>query len=246
MSELNYTNRIEIPKEVVQIEDLSTPSQNQLIIRSLDIDSFGFPEDAEIWLSVQRFYMYQRYNFGHPSSPQIARAVKLDFSESAGISDVTFRLMVVDSKNKILGASRPFKVPSSGRQVTPLLDMQVRDIGQEVWQLELDEETGPLLLVSSRLADPQSVIDNPLFVTCVLPSLLKQIAIWILSTEIDDVPDSAVGKWMRLFGNLGIDVNYDRGRSFADILVRADDAARIFAAGHELLDTYVKFAEGPQ
>lgn len=245
MSEFNYTNRIEIPNDLIRIDDASTQAQNQLIVRSIDLSAYEFPEDALILLSAQRYYMYQRFDLGHPAEPATGTPVKLDFFESAGLADVTFRLLIVNANDKILGSSRPFKIPAVGRQVTPLLDMQVRDIGQEVWQLELDEESGPLLVVNSRIQDPQGVVDNPLFITYVLPMLVKQIAMWIMSTEIDDDPNSVPGKWIRYFTDMGVDVSYEPGRLYSDVLVLADDAARRFASGHELLGTYVRFAEGP-
>lgn len=246
MSEFNFTNRRDIPSEIIKIEDLSTPFQNQLVVRDLDLSSFGFPDDAQIWLSAQRHYLYQRFDLGRTSTPLIGNPLRLDSLDSSGLGGVSFRLMVVNPDDKILGSSKTFRIATSGRRTTPLLDMQSRDIGQEVWQLEFDEETGPLLLVNSRIQDPLTVLDNPMFISCVLPFLVKQIAVWILSTEIDDNPDTVPGKWVRFFSGLGIELHYEANRSYQDTIALADDAGRLFAMGHELLDTYVQYAEGPR
>lgn len=246
MSEFNFTNRRDISSDLIKLEDLSTPFQNQLVVRDLDLTSFDFPDDAQIWLSAQRHYSYQRFDLGRPATPLTGIPVKLDSFESAGLGGVKFRLMVVNADDKILGSSKIFQLATSGRQATPLLDMQSRDIGQEIWQLELDEEAGPLLLVNSRVQDPQTLVDSPMFISCVLPQLLKQIATWMLSTEIDDNPDTVPGKWLRFFGDLGIEVHYDAGRSYQDTIAIADEAARLFSIGHELLDMYVQYAEGPR
>lgn len=246
MSEFNFTNRRDVPNDLIKIEDLSTNLQNQLIVRDLDLGSFDFPDNAQVWLSAQRHYLYQRFDLGRPSAPLIGSPFRLDSFDSAGLGGVTFRLMVVDPVDKILGSSRTFKIPTGGRRTTPLLDMRSADIGQEVWQLELDEETGPLLLINSRIQDPQTVVDNPMFISCVLPFLLKQVAVWILSTEIDDNPGTVPGKWVRFFSGLGVELHYEADRSYQDIVALADEAARLFAIGHELLDTYVQYAEGPR
>lgn len=246
MSEFNFTNRSDIPTELIKIDDLSTPLQNQLVVRDLDLSSFDFQDDAQIWLSAQRHYWFQRFDLGRPSAPVIGIPVRLDSFDSAGLGGVTFRLTVVNPDDKILGSSKTFKFATYGRQATPLLDMESRDIGREVWQLELDEGTGPLLLVNSRIQDPQSVVDSPIFITCVLPFLLKQIAVWMLSTEIDDNADTATGKWMRFFSDLGVELHYEADRSYQDTMALADEAARLFAIGHDLLATYLQYAEGPR
>jgi hypothetical protein len=246
MSEFNFTNRRDIPSELVKIEDLSTPVQNQLVVRDLDLSSFEFPDHARIWLSAQRHYLYQRFDLGRPSAPSIGTPVRLDSFDAAGLAGVSFRLLVVEPAGKLLGSSKLFSLPTAGRQSTPLLDMRSRDLGQEVWQLELDEETGPLLLVNSRIPDPDTVVNSPMFISCVLPFLVKQIAVWMMTTEIDDNPDTVPGKWLRFFGDLGVELDYDAHRTYQDITVIADDAARQFAAGHRLLDSYVQYAEGPK
>lgn len=246
MSEFNFTNRLDIPSELVKIEDLSTPLQNQLVVRDLDLRSYNFPDDVRIWLSAQRHYMYQRFDLGHPSVPTIGTPVRLDSFDAAGLAGVNFRLLVVDTAGKLVGASKTFSLPTAGRQSTPLLEMKSGDLGQEIWQLELDEATGPLLLINSRIHDPENVVNSPMFISCVLPFIVKQIVVWMMSTEIDVNPETVPGKWLRFFGDMGVELHYDASRTYEDISALADDAGRLFAAGHGLLDSYVQFVEGPK
>lgn len=244
LSELNFTNRRLIPRENLKIQDLSTPSQNQFMVRELELGSFGFPSDARIWLSAQRSYAYQRFDLGSPTQPSTGVPHRLDAFDTDGLTGIRFRLLVIEPNGKIIGATRPFRESTLGQHSSPLLDMSSRDIGDEIWKLDFDEEGGPLLLINSKISDPQAVTDSPLFITLVLPMLLKLVAEWLMTSELDDNPELSPAKWLRYFRNLGIEINYEPDRKLEDIHEIADEAARLFASRHDLLATYFQHAEG--
>lgn len=202
---LNYTKRQRIRREHVSIT-IHQPRESDPPIMSaaLDLSAYALPVDARVFIEAYRDAAWQRFEFGTVGATRAPEDRQLrDFGAGEGVQ---FRVKVVEPNSQSAAAARilaqadGIKPNQDGprRSLLPLdPDPTLTD---EVWRLEIDENDGPLVKVSTNLVRDRLALARSLaFLSLVLPEVLRRVLKWAIEDgrPEDDEWDSPRGRWIR-------------------------------------------------
>lgn len=175
----NYTGRKKIKRSDVRIDLLREGNGKRYFNISLHLDDLALPSNAHVHVEAYHRSGYQRYDYGTVGDRKVPPDRKLDnFSESAM---PLFRVKVVDrttSQGRILASVdkvRPENVDELPAGSQSLLFVEYDDLGNKVWQLDLEGDWPVLKL--NQYVDEISLIassDNR-FLSLVYPEVFRQI-----------------------------------------------------------------------
>lgn len=202
---LNYTKRQRIRREHVSIS-VHHPRESDppIISAELDLSAYSLRADASVFIEAYRNSAWQRFEFGTVEAIRAPEDRQLhDFGAGEGVQ---FRVKVVEPYSAGAAAAR---ILAQADRIRPNLDGPTRSLlpldpdptlTDEVWRLEIDENDGPLLKVSTSLVrDRLALARSPAFLSLVLPEVLRRVLTWALD---DDLPegddwDTPRGLWIR-------------------------------------------------
>lgn len=205
LRKLNYTKRQRLRREhttitIRQPRDTDPP----IITASIDLASYSLPLEAIVLVEAYRHTAWQRFDFGTVGALRPPEDLVLrDFGSADGVQ---FRVKIVEPLSKqttaarILAQADGIKPSQDGprHSLLPLdPDPSLRD---EVWRLEIDENDGPLVKVSTHLVrDRHALARSPAFITLALPEILRRTLTWALAEGLpgDEDWDTPRGRWIR-------------------------------------------------
>ncbi|MCG7357657.1 hypothetical protein MHL39_13530 [Roseomonas mucosa] len=231
----NYTGRKTIPTHLVRAV-VHPPGADGL--RSFDMSlgnlaELGLPADARVYVEAYVKSSSMRFPFGTVGAvlpPSDRRLPDLD--EGAG---VLFRVLVVDEKDAIgrllaLADQVPPAAEEADRQ--SLLPIQLVDLDQEIWRLEVDPSSPPRLLLNNRFPGlKQRFLSEPLLMGAVLPVAVRD-ALRTMAGQ-DDGEREWIGKWRRYVHELA-------GEETATSIFEPDDDDAVEEAISHVCDLFVR------
>lgn len=238
VANLNYTSRKRIERSDIRISGNVSGREGNFVLEKFEISKYGFPLDALVVVeSFTGKYGFQRFDVG--------RLDRLDLSSrypfaANDLSNATFRIKVVGSGNagKILGDADHIPVVIGGRPPS-ILPIDPVDLDNRVWWLEIDEETGPVLQMNQRLPDYQQIARDVEFRATVLPSVVHQIALWVVRNITSGDTDINVRRWAKALTFPGVDptnVSVDDDEAREEFALKV---AIAFAKQHGFIDQYL-------
>lgn len=214
---INSTGRKKISQEKIGLHLLApVPGEPLKAKLAIDLDSFGLPETAAISVEAYHRSSAMRFDCGTVGAKSIPEVLTLNEIDQAGT--VLFRIKVVDSeaqKGKILASADRIRPAIEGEHMgrRSIFPVEYRDLGQEIWRVEIHEESGPVLLLNSRIpALMHRVHENPLVAGALLPAALRVVLSYIAydSSEDDEEGTGWKSEWLRFCSeDLGVDDDPD-------------------------------------
>ena len=240
----NYTGRKKIRRSDVRIDLLRDDDDRRYFNLSLHLADLELPQTAQVYVEAYHRSGYQRYDFGTVGKLRIPADRTLG-SISASVTPL-FRVKVVDktgTHGRILASVDKIRPASEDNQPAAsrsLLFVEYDDLGNTVWQLDLEGDWPVLRL--NRAVDEISLIassDNR-FSSLVYPEVLRQILtrILIVDEHTDpDCDDDWPSLWLKLAATLpGMSVPFQASRAGRQAWV--DNAVEAFCANFNLLDKF--------
>lgn len=204
---LNFTGRKRIARTDVTVRLAPRHDGCLEALVTLALGSYGLPPAARVFVEAHRLTSWQRLDFGTVSAPgPQAPALLRGFGTGQG---VRFRVRVVEAEPtgpapRILALAddvRPAPAPGATGGLS-LLPVDSADLPSQAFTLEVDDESGPLLLVSRKVVpDRDAFVGSREFVSLVLPEVLRRIlerALPRASGAGDDEPSGWADDWIRL------------------------------------------------
>ena len=161
------------------------------------------PSDARVF--VEAFYRtsYMRFDcgtIGHPSIPQTRRLTDIDSDNL-----VRFRVKVVggslQDEHRVLAASPDITIaaagPGSSSRIS-LLPVNFRDLGHQIWRVELETNQAVLELNNRIASIEQMARTDKKFFALVYPAAVREILTHIALVEQYE-PDEESDEWWSLW-----------------------------------------------
>ncbi len=175
----NYTGRKKIKRSAVHIELLRDPQNQRLFNIDLHISDMGLPESAHVYVEAYHRSGYQRYDFGTVGNLRVPFDRRLKHFSASAMP--LFRVKIVDrtsSHGRILAAVdklRPESVDDMAAGSRSLLFVEYDDLGNRIWQLDLDGDW-PVLRLNYHLDEIAQVASRDYrFLSLVYPEVFRQI-----------------------------------------------------------------------
>lgn len=141
-----------------------------------------------------------RFDFGTVAA--ISQPESCVLSDIDAGANVLFRVKVVSSgapAGKVLAAADGIRpADDSGESRKSLLPLKTADLGQEVWRLEVDKDSGPVLTLNNRIPEIADRLKaDPLFQGAIYPEVVRQLARRLLANggESDEDETEWVLDW---------------------------------------------------
>ena len=240
----NYTGRKKIRRSDVRIDLLRDDDSRRFFNISLHLADLELPQTAQVYVEAYHRSGYQRYDFGTVGRLRIPTDRKLG-SISASVTPL-FRVKVVDktgTHGRILASVDKIRPAGEDNQLAAsrsLLFVEYDDLGNTVWQLDLEGDWPVLRL--NHTVDEISLIassDNR-FSSLVYPEVLRQILtrILIVDEHTDpDCDDDWPSLWLKLAATLpGMSAPFQTTSAGRQAWI--ENAVEAFCANFNLLDKF--------
>lgn len=217
----NYTGRRTIKRSNIRIDLLRNEQAKRFFNISLHLEDLKLPSNAHVYVEAYHRTAYQRFDFGTVDKRTVPFDLRLSqFSDS---TIPLFRVKVVDKTDthgRILAAVdkiRPESVDALPAGSQSLLFVEYEDMGDVVWQLDMDGDW-PVLKLNRRIEEISLVAssDNR-FLPLVYPEVFRQILHRILIDDQHtdpDCDDDWPSLWLKLACSLpGMSIPPQRGRA---------------------------------
>lgn len=183
---INYTNRKRISQKDVKIYVYPSDNDSPTFDANLGLDKYDLPEDSQVYVEAYRQTSWMRFNYGSVGKIQTPSDRELTEFDSPEV--IRFRVRVTSVKNPkgVLLAEadkiRPqFPEEESDERYSLLPAKPDEDLQDQVFKLNWDDR--PILLINSEVGDWRSVARDPVFVSLVYPSVLREILNRIIHVE---------------------------------------------------------------
>jgi len=190
---INSTGRKRINREDIKISMLEVaPGKPLRANAELELEDYGFPPDAHVAIEAYHRASGQRFNCNTVGSLSIPSTLVLDEVDHSGT--VLFRVKVVNNEEplgQLLGSAERIQPKSEldnegKKSLFPVLH---RDIGAEIWKVELAPDHGPNLILNNRLPDFRHRLQyDPILQGLMLPAALR-IVLEVLVKDSDGIID---------------------------------------------------------
>lgn len=204
---LNSTGRQRIKRERVTVL-LHEGVEDQIpwAEAKINLGNMRLPPDATVAFEAYYRSSSMRFPCGTVAVPIVPERMYLTDIDQGGA--IRFRILVIapDGSGKILAAADGLR-PSDeedGSDRQPLLVLRERNLGSELWRIDIDERSGPILLVTNTIPGFAARLKkSPLLQGLVFPHALRTI-LQKLPPPDDENDDNWSDSWRTFLGDLGV------------------------------------------
>lgn len=200
---VNSTGRKRIRRESVDIRLRASDADGKPIVTAVaNLDEYNFPSDARV--IFEAYYRSSAMKAVWGTIEEIRTPIQLHLSELDNPWAALFRVKVVEGvsqSGKILGSADRLRAGSGDdadgrRSIFPILE---RDLGYELWKVEIDDETGPVLHLNNRVAGFKfRILENPLLGGVLLSAAFRRVLEYLVADPYEeDDPDHWKSLWLR-------------------------------------------------
>ncbi len=199
----NPTGLGEIANKNLQINLLDLGHERQFSLARLELSGRSIPNDARVICVARSGSSSLRYDLGRVDSWDRAPRSLADLDASAPLS---FRVLIRPSGSSRLLASAENVRLRDQAQGESLIPIEIADLGQLAWRLDLDGDSGPILLVNRSVYPSAAIAENDAqFVALVLPEAVRQVC-ESLAEDPDGLEDESDWRfqWVDWLTGLGV------------------------------------------
>lgn len=201
---INSTGRRKISQDKIDLRILPAVVGEPMRAKvGIDLESLDLPSSASISVEAYHRSTAMRFDCGTVGAKKIPDLLSLDELNQAG--GVLFRIKIVDRENQ------QGKILASADRVRPLIEgddigrksifpVEYRDLGQEIWRVDIDDDAGPLLLLNSKLpALMHRIHENPIVAGALMPAAFRVVLLHLAfhPSEDDEAGEGWKADWKR-------------------------------------------------
>ncbi len=205
----NSTGRRRIPRNKIDISLEGAPDLNVIPTAHASLNLEGLEVPGNAMVAIEAYYRTSSMRFACGTVSNLVIPERMVLSDIDKGGAVRFRVLVIapDGTGCILAAAdglRPSTV-GNGADRQALLPMRETDIGNELWKIEVDYRTGPVLLVNNRISGLAAQIRAmPLLQGSILPHAFRVVLQNLSPSGESDDDDLWGDNWRRFLTDLGV------------------------------------------
>ncbi|MEP7270616.1 MAG: hypothetical protein ABI882_03890 [Acidobacteriota bacterium] len=239
---LNYTGRTKISRKDIRLKAVES-GQALAVEVNLALNEYQLPNDALVFVEAYRQTTWMRFPLGVVGDFGGMSGKSGQLNQFDSFEGILFRVKVTQATDEhvlLAEADRiPLSPPGKEAESTSLLQVVPSELGDELWQVDIDSE--PYLLVNKAVvADWRALASSPIFQSLVYPEVLRRVLERALiidkQFEIDDGDDWR-SQWLRFATQLPgvvIEVPGDEESALRWIA----DAVAAFSKKNKLRETF--------
>lgn len=250
---VNHTGRKQILSRHVDIALAAVGHKRTTFTLTLDLKELELPTGSPIFVEALRHTAFSRHPFGQTG---VLRKGPAELPPEMGDGDgVRFRVKVVEAASQAkgvpprllaLGVFHPrLPHPSKGKSLLPV---DWGDFNDQVWDLQIDEQGGPVLRISRHLvSDFQLLVKSSEFITLALPSVFRQLLthIVVIQGVHSSEGDHWTAPWLRLAGRWNGQGDPPNPKDSADETDEwIDDAVKAFSRRAKVAGRFTNWWKG--
>lgn len=190
-----WVDKKDLPRKNI---DLTFNRNQQDKVTSIDIDldleELDVPSEGKIHVEAYYRAEYERFSLGKVSEFNGPKELELD---NVGYSESTKVRVMITRENHSLARLATGITPSSSPGRDSIMPVAPRDLGQELWKVDFDEDP-PLLKINEKIDGIQGIAtSDPMFIMSVYPSVMRQILNRIIFVEDIDDPEDYSSPWQQ-------------------------------------------------
>lgn len=201
---INYTRRIKIKSESIDISVREVPGATPVAIAAVKLKGYSFPPDAQVVIEAYRKATYMRERVG--TVGESPGRFEFALREFASASGVLFRVKVV-GKREDAGKDAPLLLgiadrisPTEGGDLDAdyekLLRFAAAELNGEVWRI--DFEDGPVVQIEREYWDERAFVRTDWFSATVIPTWFREALRVALADNYRDIDDDDWrSRWLR-------------------------------------------------
>ena len=246
---IRLTGRKQIRKSSVSAEIIDRGCDRWIQLTIRDPQSFRFyPRNAKLKLRLMENKCSETVNFGSVGNPRIVQKL-----ENHIFAAPSCQLRVVTGeaadRGRLLGSTDTWTLrreDPEDKDRKGILVFQAKDIRPEIWKLEFRDDDYPIVYVDSSIPNSTGwVRADPVFVGCVLPSIVRQVFEHIVENYRHKEDTEWIGKWLEWAGNLTgnpekvpLATDYDKKQRWIGEIVES------FCRKHKMIETLGRHVGG--
>ena len=246
---INHTGRRKIKHTEVEIDLIDQGDLPPAFQATFKLNLEHLPSSADLFVEAYHRNTSQRFAFGTAGAPITPDNTTLSDIDLSG--PTLFRVKVVDNSEKIgrliASAERlsPKDEDADEQRASLMIFKSVPEMGNLTWKLSFNEAHKPVLCINNRIPEAKhQLMNNPLFQSLVLPAAFREVLLFILWSEDDELTE---GTWHNLwieFANKLAQEDCPITERDPDRLIGwVDDVVRAFSESHHLCDHLIKRME---
>lgn len=185
---LNYTNRLRLRREDIDILILTTNLGEYAFDAALRLEKYKLLDEAKVFVEAYRQTHWMRFNFGSVTSLSPPKNRTLSIFDN--VDGILFRVRVTSTSasNGLLlaeGDRIPFRSKDEKPQRRiPLLPVVPEDLKDEICKVSY-EGSGPELIVNSSLGNWRGLARDPVVIALIYPLVLRDVLSRVCYIEND-------------------------------------------------------------
>ena len=195
---INSTGRKRINRRHIKIEMLSSaPGEPLKAKATLALDSYEFPASSLVVIEAYHRSSGMRFDCGTIDALSVPAPLVLTDVDRSG--SALFRLKVIDDyaePGKLLGSAERIEAEreAKGEDFRSLFPVDYRDLGHDVWKVEIEPGGRPILIINKRIPGflPR-VLENPLTVGIFLSGAFRFVLQEIIRETVTEEDDEGLG-----------------------------------------------------
>jgi hypothetical protein len=198
----------------------------------------GLDKDARVYVEPYVVSSSMRFDYGTVSNPKVPSDTTLSDLDRDG--SLLFRIKVVDESGQVgqiladANGIRPNDAQDDGTSRKSLFPVQWKDLGERIWRVEYNRDSGPELQLTTKISDlPNRLKHDALLQGTIYPHAFREVLLILVKEEPDfDEDEEWVKNWYKfVFKLTGTDLYVptfgdDEKESFIE------DAVNRFALAH--------------
>ncbi len=248
---INSTGRKKLDSERIDIRLNKVEGQSSpTFTATLDLSyPATLDKNAKVYIEPYVRSSSMRFDFGTVAelkTPIDTAITELDSSDS-----FLFRVKVVDESGTVgrilahASGIHPRNSENDGNNRKSLLPLETKDLGEMIWRVSYDADSGPVLQISSRIAGLSGRLkSDPLLQGMVFPMAFKEVLLNLTSGTGADEDSEWGPRWHSFVKELtGHDLAEEdmEPEELEDFI---DDAVRDFSKAHSFASKAAMFDEG--